>query len=180
MTRKQTNEEDRKRFNVLNQLLRDRQSEIQGKLRSLREVLPAELTQVKDAEEQSVSDFMQGMEFAIMEMESATLRRIDEALLRLQDGTYGACSECGDEIAEPRLKALPFAVLCRGCQEGVEDAQAARSAKPSRFFEDAPPAEPRGRRRPSDKPAPSYGITRNAERKEAGALRAPKPARVAR
>jgi RNA polymerase-binding protein DksA len=181
MTRKQT-EEDRKRFDVLNHLLRDRQSEIQAKLRSLREVLPAELTQVKDAEEQSVSDFMQGMEFAIMEMESATLRRIDEALLRLQDGTYGVCSECDEEISEARLKALPFAVLCRDCQEGVEDAEAARSAKPSRFFEDAPPAtEPRGRRRTaSEKPAPSYNITRNAERKETGTIRAPKPARVAR
>ena len=178
MTRKQTNEEDRKRFNVLNQLLRDRQSEIQGKLRSLREVLPAELTQVKDAEEQSVSDFMQGMEFAIMEMESATLRRIDEALLRLQEGTYGACSECDEEISEARLKALPFAVLCRDCQEAWRTRRPPARRGP-RASSRTPPGGARGRRRPSDKPAPSYGLTRTPRQGGRG-LRAPKPARAAR
>jgi RNA polymerase-binding transcription factor DksA len=179
MIRKQT-EEDRKRFDVLNLMLRDRQAEIRGKLRSLREALPAELAQVKDAEEQSVSDFMQGMEFALMEMEFATLRKIDEALLRLQDGTYGMCSECEGEISEARLKALPFAVLCRDCQENVEDEAAARSARPSRFFEDAPPVAARERRAPSDKPARSYALPRPAEGKESGALRAPKPSRATR
>jgi DnaK suppressor protein len=180
MTRKQT-EEDRKRFDVLNRLLRDRQGEIQGKLRSLREVLPAELAQVKDAEEQSVSDFMQGMEFALMEMEFATLRKIDEALLRLQDGTYGMCSECEEEISEARLKALPFAVLCRDCQENAEETEAARTARPSRVFEDAPSPTARERRPASDKPARSYGFPRSSsEGKDSGALRAPKPARTAR
>lgn len=114
---------DRKRFEVLNQMLMDRQQEIQNKRRSLREVLPAELAEVKDTEEQSMADFVRDMDFALMEMESVTLRKIDEALQRLNEGAYGLCKECGEKISEARLKALPFASLCRECQEGTEEAQ---------------------------------------------------------
>ncbi|HET7746791.1 MAG TPA: hypothetical protein VFM29_05795, partial [Vicinamibacteria bacterium] len=83
---------DRKRHEVLSRMLKERQAEIRSKLRSLREVLPSEVAQVKDEEEQSMEAFVVGMDFALMEMESETLRKIDEALLRLQDGTYGVCS----------------------------------------------------------------------------------------
>src|SRR5436305_10026159 len=102
-------------------MLRDRQSEIKNKLRSLRELLPSESNQVKDAEEQSMEDFVLGMDFALMEMESETLKKIDEALRRLEEGTYGDCAECGQKIAEPRLKALPFANTCPECQEHREE-----------------------------------------------------------
>ena len=43
------------------------------------------------------------------------LREIDEALVKLEDGTYGRCQECGGEIGEPRLEAMPAAVLCITC-----------------------------------------------------------------
>ena len=69
MNRKQ-NTEDRRRYEVLSQLLTERQAEIRNKLRSLREVLPAAVTQVKDDEERSMEDFVLGMDFALMEMES--------------------------------------------------------------------------------------------------------------
>ena len=114
---------DRKRYEVLSQMLSDRAAEIKNKLRLLREVLPTESAQVKDAEEQSMEDFVLGMDFALMEMESETLKKIDEALRRLEEGTYGDCAECGQKIAEPRLKALPFANTCRECQEHREQDQ---------------------------------------------------------
>ena len=41
---------------------------------------------------------------------------IDNALQRLNEGTYGICDECGEEINEKRLNAMPFAVLCVDCQ----------------------------------------------------------------
>lgn len=126
MTRKQTG--DRKRYEVLSRMLMDRRAEIRNKLRSLREALPAEVSDVKDTEEQSMEDFVRGMDYALMEMESETLRRMDEALLRLGGGTYGLCSECGGKIAEARLEALPFAVTCRDCQEEEEEGQAAARA----------------------------------------------------
>jgi RNA polymerase-binding transcription factor len=119
---------DRKRYEVLSRMLMDRQTDIRNKLRSLREAFPTEASDVKDTEEQSMEDFVRGMDYALMEMESATLRRIDEALLRLGGGTYGLCSDCGDKIAEARLEALPFALTCRDCQEQEEGAAAERAA----------------------------------------------------
>jgi len=47
----------------------------------------------------------------------------DEALRRLEEGTYGYCFECGDEVSERRLRALPFAVRCKDCEEAREVAQ---------------------------------------------------------
>jgi DnaK suppressor protein len=112
---------DGERYAVLKSMLEDRRQEIQLKLRSLRESLPAEVAEVKDAEEQSVDDFVQEVDFALMQMKSQTLAKIDEAIQRLDAGSYGTCGECGTEIAEARLKALPFADLCRDCQEREEN-----------------------------------------------------------
>ena len=124
---------DRERHLVLKEMLEDRRREIQEKLRSLRETLPAEAADVRDIEEQSVDDFVSEVDFALMEMKSETLRQIDEALRRLEAGGYGVCSECGDEITEARLKAVPFAQLCRSCQEAqeerVHDEERARAAE---------------------------------------------------
>ena len=119
MTRKK-GDVDRERYAVLKGMLEERRKEIHDKLRSLRESLPAEVAEVKDAEEQSVDDFVQEVDFALMEMKSQTLSKIDEAIQRLEDGTYGVCAECQAEISEARLTALPFASLCRDCQENVE------------------------------------------------------------
>jgi DnaK suppressor protein len=44
-------------------------------------------------------------------------------LNRLEEGAYGNCFECGEEISHPRLRALPFAVRCRDCEEARENAQ---------------------------------------------------------
>jgi DnaK suppressor protein len=59
----------------------------------------------------------------LIQMKAETLKRIDAALRRLDEGTYGECFECGDAIAEARLRALPFAVRCKACEEAHEAAQ---------------------------------------------------------
>jgi DnaK suppressor protein len=122
---------DRERYAVLKQMLEDRRRDIQDRLRSLRESLPAQV-EVKDAEEQSVEDFAQDVELALMEMKSATLSQIDEAIRRLEGGEYGTCAHCGREIPEVRLKALPFATLCRDCQENEEEARASVRSQENR------------------------------------------------
>src|SRR4051812_1855741 len=108
------------RHETLKRMLEERRQEIVDKLRTLRETTPAQRLDVQDAEEQAVTDFAKDMEFALVQMKADTLGRIDEALRRLEDGSYGQCAECGSEIAAARLKALPFAVKCRDCQEQEE------------------------------------------------------------
>ena len=51
------------------------------------------------------------------------LAQIEEALSRLDDGSYGTCQRCGKAITEARLEALPFATLCIDCQAYVENVQ---------------------------------------------------------
>jgi DnaK suppressor protein len=111
---------NRERYEQLHAMLEERRRDIQQKLRFLRETLPAEAADVREAEEQSVDDFVREVDFALVEMKSQTLRRIDEALGRLDDGRYGHCEECSGEIAASRLRAVPFAELCRACQEARE------------------------------------------------------------
>jgi DnaK suppressor protein len=110
----------RERYELLKGMLDERRRDIQEKLRSIRDTLPAEAANVRDTEEQSLDDFVQEVDFALMQMKSETLRRIDDALRRLEDGSYGHCIECEGEIAAARLRALPFAELCRDCQERQE------------------------------------------------------------
>lgn len=49
-----------------------------------------------------------------------TLIKIDEALRKLDENTYGLCEDCGDEISLERLKIIPFATHCKDCQEKKE------------------------------------------------------------
>lgn len=49
-----------------------------------------------------------------------TLIKIDEALHKLKENTYGLCEDCGDEIGAERLKIIPFATCCKDCQEKKE------------------------------------------------------------
>ena len=55
-----------------------------------------------------------------LERESKLLRSVREALSRIENGTYGACLHCEEEISARRLKALPWTALCIGCQEKAD------------------------------------------------------------
>lgn len=57
--------------------------------------------------------------------------KIEEALRKLDNKTYGSCEECGEDINPERLKILPFAIYCRDCQEFKEKlAEASREESP--------------------------------------------------
>ena len=96
-------------------------SEVQGRIRGVRaEGSQSKLNEVFDAGESSDADIQEDIEFALIQMKAETLTKINEALARLEEGHYGNCFECGDEIAQARLRALPFAVRCKDCEEARE------------------------------------------------------------
>src|ERR1700730_3784437 len=119
----------RSRYSELRQMLDERRREIhaqvQVKMRGVREegTWGGKLNEVLDAVESAEADIQEDLEFALVQMKSETLNKITDALTRLEQGTYGNCFECGEEIAEKRLKALPFAVRCKDCEEGREAAE---------------------------------------------------------
>jgi len=57
----------------------------------------------------------------LAELEAQELARIEHALQRIREGTYGICEECGQQIPAARLKALPFTTLCVQCQAQYEE-----------------------------------------------------------
>jgi len=114
------------RYNELKKMLEDRRrqlmSDVQGRIRDVRGEGSKD-REVLDQGESSEVDIQDDIEFALIQMKSETLNKINEALRRLDEGTYGNCFECGDEVAEARLRALPFAVRCKDCEEARETAE---------------------------------------------------------
>ena len=98
---------------------RKRQSEVEGRVRDGRAPRTREVGDMLDS---SDADIQISLDFALLQMNADTLKRIDEALARLDVGQYGTCIECGEDIAERRLRALPFAVRCHDCESGREAA----------------------------------------------------------
>lgn len=111
---------DPERRETLRQLLASRRSELRARLRSLRETTPADGPLVKDKEEQGLDDLVVDVDVALLEIEAASLQSIVEALRRMDEGTYGTCTDCRGGIASARLGAIPFAVRCVRCQEAEE------------------------------------------------------------
>ena len=58
--------------------------------------------------------------FALSDTERQILLEINDALERLDGGSFGVCTNCSADIAKARLRALPWAKYCVGCQEQVE------------------------------------------------------------
>ena len=114
------------RYNELRKMLENRRrepvTEVQGRIRDVRAEGNKE-RDVLDQGESSEVDIQEDIEFALIQMKSETLNKIDAALRRLEDGSYGDCFECGEEISEARLRALPFAVRCKDCEEARESAE---------------------------------------------------------
>jgi len=117
------------RYSDLKTMLDDRrrelQAEVQGKMRGVREEgsWGGKLNEVLDAVESAEADIQEELEFALVQMKSETLNKVNDALARLEQGSYGNCFDCGEEIAEKRLRALPFAVRCKDCEESKETAE---------------------------------------------------------
>jgi DnaK suppressor protein len=63
---------------------------------------------------------MRDAAFVRGESNGRVLEEIDDALMRIKDGTYGICESCGQAIGEARLEAVPFARLCVRCKEADE------------------------------------------------------------
>jgi len=137
----------RSRYTELKQMLQERQreiqAEVQGKMRDVRSegTWGGKLNEVLDAVESAEADIQEDIEFALVQMKSETLNKITDALARLEQGDYGNCFDCGEEIAEKRLRALPFAVRCKDCEEAREVAEqrerqmAQRRGAASLFFD---------------------------------------------
>ena len=77
---------------------------------------------VKDTVDMSVQDVSNELALRLGERESQMIADIDQALLRIKEGSYGICARCGKLIDERRLEALPTARYDAACQALIESA----------------------------------------------------------
>jgi DnaK suppressor protein len=77
---------------------------------------------VKDTVDLSVMDVTKELALRLGERESKMIADIDQALLRMEEGSYGKCARCGKLIDERRLEALPTARYDAACQAAIESA----------------------------------------------------------
>ena len=89
-----------------------------AKTRSAEEETTQESTQ--DIADKAVSSYTREFLYSLTDGERHTLLRIDDALLRIDAGTYGFCVNCNTAMSEKRLNAVPWAPYCLDCQELAE------------------------------------------------------------
>jgi RNA polymerase-binding protein DksA len=109
--------------------LLDERSRIEGAIEYLQKETPGSLEDETE-EMMGVSDNHLGdaaagtldreIDYTLEEHSEQVLAKIDEALRRFDEGTFGMCARCDKPIAEERLEAKPWASLCIDCQREVE------------------------------------------------------------
>jgi DnaK suppressor protein len=112
---------------MLEERFRELTQDVEQKLRDVRDDGSQDRGGLDDGET-SESDVQRDIGLALLQIKVEALNGITAAIRRLEEGTYGDCLDCGAEIHEARLRALPFAVRCRECAEAEESAVHRRGA----------------------------------------------------
>lgn len=82
--------------------------------------LGLEREELADENDLASSEYLLSFELRLRDREKVLLRKIEEALERIDKGEYGICDVCGEEISLGRLKARPVTTMCIRCKEEQE------------------------------------------------------------
>lgn len=117
--------ENRERQAIVRQILLDKKRRLWSDLREdlfqdTGEELGSQYGIPLDPPESGLIGFLEDMGLSLADMRQEELTRMEEAEQKLRDGTYGLCDECGKEIDDRRLEAVPFTIYCIDCQRKHE------------------------------------------------------------
>jgi DnaK suppressor protein len=109
-------------------LIRTVREAVERRLATSSQSVSAELDQLAQAERHHLADVddlagngtPEELTLALLELGAEELDPLRQALARIDEGTYGACEDCGGEVPDERLLALPFAARCVRCQRAFE------------------------------------------------------------
>lgn len=82
---------------------------------------------LQDLADQATEGYRKEFLYSLSDSERQTLLQVEDALRRMDEGTYEECTSCGNKIPLPRLRAIPWASLCIECQEREEAGEALTS-----------------------------------------------------
>jgi len=88
--------------------------------RIVREDFSVNLDDRYDEVDQASTDVEQSMRMRLRNRETLYIKKLEEALMRIEEGTFGLCEECDEDIELRRLEARPTATLCVSCKEEQE------------------------------------------------------------
>ena len=98
-------------------LLAERERLIHNSKASIKNDLNISTDDLPDEADLAASEINQSLTFELRNRERMMIAKINTALQRIQDGTFGECEFCEEQIEKRRLEARPFSTLCVGCQE---------------------------------------------------------------
>ncbi len=102
-------------------MLTDKREEILRKAKlTLEQDMTLDTDDLPDEMDLASSEYLQSFTFRLRGREKSFLDKIDKALVRIEDGSFGMCEECSEEIAIKRLEARPETTLCIQCKEDQE------------------------------------------------------------
>jgi DnaK suppressor protein len=113
-------------------LLHQRLDEVSEAANGIAGGLTTPADQSPDPIDRASTESQTGLALRIRERERVLTRKIERALSKLEDGTFGTCEECGEEISEKRLQARPVATLCINCKEKEETVESIRELRSRR------------------------------------------------
>jgi DnaK suppressor protein len=107
----------------LQRMLEQQRREILANGKTVRVDFSVNHEELFDEVDTAANDIEQGMKMRLSNRESLYFKKVEEALLRIKEGTYGLCLACGKHIGQKRLEARPTAELCIDCKESAERAE---------------------------------------------------------
>lgn len=116
----QANSLNQNQLKSLELLLNKQREEILSNGKTLRVDFNINKDEMLDEVDMAMNDIEQGMKMRMGNRESLYFRKVEEALLRIKEGTYGLCLGCDGQIGVKRLEARPTAELCIECKEAAE------------------------------------------------------------
>ena len=109
---------DLKRFERL--LIEKKDEILKNAKKTLNEDMSLAQDDMPDEMDLASSEYIQSFTFRLRGREKTFLKKIDHALAKIEEGTFGVCEECGEPIAVKRLEARPETTLCIRCKEDQE------------------------------------------------------------
>lgn len=102
-------------------LLTEKRDEILHRAKeTLKEDMTLDTDDLPDEMDLASSEYLQSFTFRLRGRERGLLDKVEKALGRIEDGSFGMCDSCGEEISAKRLEARPEATLCIQCKEEQE------------------------------------------------------------
>lgn len=113
------------RKDILRKILMDRRQDVMKEIDGLlgnrmSDEYQRRVDSAPDVGDQALLDTERVRDISLLEMRNKMRQQIDEALSKLEEGTYGRCADCKVEISEKRLRTVPFARRCVACQSKQE------------------------------------------------------------